>query len=159
MRTYTALASLAALTITTLATAQVIPQPAGNAEAGPNRPQDAVRNLFLGRPKQMPMGHQTHKTECEDARNPSNPERWYTAQDGWACMITEVTPLEDTIQGKSLVDVLTVERKGSLWWEYARDVVRVVSQVSGSHSYSGLLQYYERLLYGDGDWTCVSLFT
>lgn len=41
--------------------------------------------------------------------------------------MTVVMPAENTIEGKSLVDVLTLERKGSLWWEYARDVVKVVS--------------------------------
>lgn len=33
--------------------------------------------------------------------------------------------------GMSLADALTLERKASLWWEYARDVASVVSSVKG----------------------------
>ena len=31
------------------------------------------------------------------------------------------------VKGMSLVDVLTVERRASLWWDYARDISSVVS--------------------------------
>lgn len=137
MRAYTALASLAALTLTGFVSAQAIRQPLETGSSDIPRAQDAIKNLFLGRPKQMAFKDQNDpasdpKAEadirCEDIndKNPSNPARWFTSPDGKACLLTEVRPVEDTIEGKSLVDVLTVERKGSLWWEYARDVVKVV---------------------------------
>lgn len=35
--------------------------------------------------------------------------------------------------GKTLVDMLAVERKGGIWWEYARDVSGIVSLSSSVH--------------------------
>jgi hypothetical protein len=39
--------------------------------------------------------------------------------------------------GLNLADVLTVERRASLWWDYARDVASVVSSGSGGSGRRG----------------------
>lgn len=154
MHTHTALITLAALTLGSLASAQALRQPQPVlAQSSPMRgsgaqpthsgPEDTIRYFTVGRPKgkqaafkakseglpdaglgSESSGGLSADEERKDARNPSDPERWFTAEDGSVCI---EFPMEDTIRGRNLVDVLTVERRGSLWWEYARDVVKVVS--------------------------------
>lgn len=56
-----------------------------------------------------------------------------------------------TATGLSLADALTLERRASLWWEYARDIASVVSHrvQAGIVAFASLVVSNAASLYGD----------
>ena len=68
---------------------------------------------------QLPLGN-PHHTPSRSNSDPSFPQ----PAAGFGDMSL---PGKMAGQGMTLADTLTVDRRGSLWWEYARDVSSIVS--------------------------------
>lgn len=70
--------------------------------------------------------------DARDAMPPAATGVGVAAGSGSGGQAVFIPPASAPATGLSLADALTLERRASLWFDYARDVVAVVSVTSGS---------------------------
>lgn len=90
----------------------------GAAREGDRQSLADIFGLASGRDKKVGGPNKVQGQSIHEAQSGGMPDSWFNG-DG--------EPTRVGSEGASLADTLTVERRGRVWWDYARDVSSVVS--------------------------------